>query len=236
MAQIDDLPPGPKGRAPEVRNALRFLDGAHNSVVGLFDAVQTISIARRSENASTVGRMASDEVDVLRSAIVFTSSGLDASMTRLVNDAGRFLIGKPSSGAYGRYLEHMKAELAAESVDDDLKVAILSSDPGEAMLSYYLRIKTRASFQGSGDLKKRVRNTLGISSRRVPDSMLEALDDFFLARNSIAHSMDYNNLTKSKSRSRNHRSADDVAALCNGAFVVAADLVHAAAEVVQANR
>ena len=42
--------------------------------------------------------MSKVEVDVVRSAIVFTSAGLDATMKRLVNDVGRALVPRPGTG------------------------------------------------------------------------------------------------------------------------------------------
>ncbi|MWB99070.1 hypothetical protein [Agromyces seonyuensis] len=236
MVDIVPLRAAPKDRVPEIRNAYRFLTGTHASVNGLFDAVQTLSTARRAANATNVGRMKSDEMDVLRSAIVLTSSGLDASMKRLVLDAGKFLINVPGSSARKHFEQGIKEMLAAKTIDQPLKDAIVSVNPAESILRYYLSTKTKASMQGSGDLKSRVRAVLGIPATRITDGQLDGLDNFFLARNRIAHSMDYVNLTESKSRARRNRSSDEVATLCNTAFKVATDFMHAAAELLVANR
>ena len=121
-------------------------------------------------------------------------------------------------------------------MESDLRVAIISADPRGELLKHYLTFKTKASFQGSGDIKTRVRNALGINSTRITDSDLESLDDFFQARNSIVHGMDYENPKDSKRTKRVHRHQDEVISMCDNAFSICADLLHAAAEVILTNR
>lgn len=237
MAAEELLPlrDGPKGRVPEVRNAYRFLRGAHKTVADLFTVLEAESEIRRSGNSDMRGRMATWEVDLLRSAIVFTSSGLDASMTRLVFDIGRYLVPRPGTGARAQYERFVRDALAGTNpVDQGLRDAIISPDPAAALLDYYLRARTKASFQGSGDLGSRVRNCLGIPKTRVPDSSLAALDPFFKARNRIVHDMDYEAPDSPKRLARIHRSREAAGAMCNSTFEVAADLMHAAADVVLA--
>ncbi|WP_340538093.1 hypothetical protein [Nocardioides sp. GXZ039] len=180
--------------------------------------------------------MKEDEVDVLRAAIVFTSSGLDASMTRLVKDAGRYLIPIEGTAARAQYEAFIKAELRGDSVDVELQKAIVNADPAEAILKHYLSVRTKASFQGSGDLKRRVRNVLGIPSAKVSDAKLESLDKFFIARNSISHSMDYDDLDAVDSRRRIHRGPEEVVGFCNNAFDLAVDFIHAAGDLIKAHR
>ena len=97
------LPPAPRVQAPPIRPAYRVLGRAHASVLGLLGAVQVLDDARRSSNTTAKGRMSKVEVDVVRSAIVFTSAGLDATMKRLVNDVGRALVPRPGTGARHQY-------------------------------------------------------------------------------------------------------------------------------------
>lgn len=233
---IAPLRDAPRGRVPEVRNAYRFLKGAHTSVAGLLDAVATLSTARRGANADARGRMREDEVNTLRSALVFTSSGLDASMTRLVWDAGEMLVSRQGTQARTMYELAIKQELAQPKLDEQLRDAIIHADPATEIRTHYLRSKTKASFQGSNDLKKRVRNVLGIPKSRIPDADLEALDQFFEARNRIVHSMDYADVVASKRRTRVHRSSEEVTAMCDAAFGVAADLIRASADLILAHR
>jgi hypothetical protein len=232
------LPPGPKVQAPQVRNAARYLRGAHSSVAGLFDSVQTIAAVRRTANATTVGRLNRQEVDLLRSAIVFTSSGLDAAMTVLVSDAARHLIrcGK-STGAKAQFDLYLKNEMsAAAPVPQGLRDAVIHDEAATKILDHYVRERTKASYQGSGDLEKRVRNVLGIASTRISTGTLQSLDPFFKARNRIAHDLDYEDTTNPKATKRTERRVDDVVALCDGVFTFCSDIIHATADVIVAAR
>lgn len=235
---LADLPPGPKVQAPQVRNAARYLRGAHSSVSGLLRSVDPVAAERRKSNGSTVGRLAQQEVDLLRAAIVFTSSGLDAAMSRLVNDAGRHLIRceKPT-GAKAQFEEYLKNQMKASApVPQGLRDAVIHPEAAGKVLDHYLGERTRASFQGSGDLDARVRNVLGISGSVIPIASLKALDPFFIARNRIAHDLDYEDTKNPKASKRTDRKTDDVVALCDGVFAVCSDLIHATADVIVAAR
>jgi hypothetical protein len=225
---VGGMPGGPSGRVPQVRAAYRILGRAHASVAGLFAAVEILDEARRSANPPTKGRMSKVEVDVLRSAIVLTSAGLDASMKRLVNDVARALATKPGTGARMQYEEFLKEQLSRPEVTASFRDAVLSMDASDRLLKTYLAEKTRASFQGSSDLASRVRQALGIPKSEVPDQDLSALDDFFLARNKIAHEMDLKQ-SDTDSIARVHRRPDVVARQCTEVFKVGGALIRGAA-------
>lgn len=225
---IGPLPSTAPGRAPAVRAAERLLSRAHKSVDGLFRAVAVLDRERRSSNASARGRSAQAESDVLRSAIIFTGAGLDATMKRLVNDVGRVLITGGATSARKNYEVFLKGEMSKPNVPDGLRTAVLSVHADEALLRYFLAERTKASFQGSSDLKYRVRGTLGIAQRDVPDARIEALDTFFVARNKIVHEMDLEN-PSSSSVARVPRNPADVAHRCAEVFDVAGALIRGAA-------
>lgn len=233
---LKELRDYPRGGVPELHNAYRYLRGAHKSVSGLLDVAQSLSDSRRASNPSATGRMAQEEVDVLRSALVFTSSGLDASMKRAVNDVGRYLIPRAGTGAQAQYRQYLKQELSSDSVDANLKNAVIANDATGQLLKYYLAARTKASFQGSGDLRARACGALGISDKQVPEADLKALDSFFKARNSIVHSMDYDQVSNPTSRARIHRSVTETTAQCDRVFTAAADIMHAAADVILVSR
>ncbi|WP_156459055.1 hypothetical protein [Microbacterium sp. Leaf151] len=185
---------------------------------------------RRAANASPKGRSALAEMDVLRSAVIFTGAGLDATMKRLVNDVGRALIAGGATGARANFESFLKAELAQPKVPDGLRDAILHVHPDQSLLAYFLAARTKASFQGSSDLSSRVRQTLGIPKSAVPDTRLESLDGFFVARNNIVHQMDIED-PSSGSVARIKRSPVQVATDCGEVFAVAGLLIRAAAAV-----
>lgn len=228
MSLLIALPPGPSGKAPWVRPAYRILSRAHDSVTGLFSAVQILDKARRDANESRNGRTSKVEVDVLRSAIVMSSAGLDAAMKRLVNDVGRSLVSVPGTGARREFDEYLKRELLKPKVSDSFRDAILAPDVGGRLVSHYLADRTKASFQGSGDLEIRVKRALGISNSHVSQPDLKRLDEFFMARNKISHDMDIQD-PKTVSIAREHRTPDQVARQCNEVFKVGVRLINGAA-------
>lgn len=69
--------------------------------------------------------MSGAETDITRSAIVFASAGLDASMKRLVNDVGSVLAARPGTGAGKQFEEHLKCEISKTAVSDSFRRAIL---------------------------------------------------------------------------------------------------------------
>jgi len=71
---------------------------------------------------------------------------------------------------------------------------------------------------------------------RIDDATLASLDWFFESRNSIVHGMDYKDVVRSEGRARCHRTRDEVVEMCNRAFLVTSDLVHATSEVILAMR
>lgn len=174
------------------------------------------------------GRRSKVEIDVIRSAIVLSSAGLDASMKRLVNDVGRVLAVRAGTGARREFEEHLKRELAKPSVAPSFRQAILDLQVSDRLLALYLSERTKASFQGSEDLRVRVRQTLGVSKSDVPDADLKALNDFFVARNKIAHDMDLKD-PASNSIAREHRIPERVAGQCAEVFRVAVQLINGAA-------
>lgn len=214
----------PKTRAPSVRHARRLLDGSYRSVNDILAAAQELGKSRRAFNESAKGRRTQREVDLLRAAIVFSSAGMDACMKRLVNDSGRVLIRTPQTGAHQQYREFLKREIPAKWVDAGLRERLLKMDIEDSVLSYYLSTKTKASFQGSGDLQKRVVLVLGLPKTTLDQPAMDGLDKFFKARNEIVHEMDF---TGGNSTARRTRSANEVQEQCYSALNTAAELINA---------
>jgi len=73
---LDALPPAPRGHAPQVRQAWKYLVAAHKSTSALLDSLAIVRQANKETAGKTHGRYSDDEVDLLRAALVFTSSGL----------------------------------------------------------------------------------------------------------------------------------------------------------------
>lgn len=146
MTGIGPVPKGPSGHPPQVSAAHRVLGRAYSSVKGLFDAVTELDLARRATNSSAKRRMSRVEIDILRSAIVLKSAGLDAAMTRLVKDIGTVLASTPGCGARRQVEEYLKHEPSRPNITEPFRVAVLALDIEAALLANYLADRTRRSF------------------------------------------------------------------------------------------
>ena len=162
------------------------MTGAHESVQGHLDTLHAVR-ARKLQNKIDVRRLDHREVDLLRAAIVFAGSGLDAVLKQLIEDSLLDVVDKSEParkllGAFG-----------AKLVDDEPGVAkrvLAATDRDVAIKEYYLEHLTRGSLQATTELK-RVRDSLGLASvARLEDANLDKFDDFFLARNQIVHELD----------------------------------------------
>lgn len=228
LPELVSIPEGV--RAPQVRQARRLLEGSYKSVDGLLEAVQELDKRRREGNGSAKGRKSERERDLLRAAIVFTSAGIDASMTRLVKEAGKSLILDKKEGAYGQYREFLKQEIPPNSIPSGLRDILIDEKLEESVVDYYLTEKTRASFQGSGDLDKRVRALLGLPKSVLDGDTKQELDSFFTSRNRIVHAMDYEDEGGKRTR-RNHHDETEVQDQCFTVLNLAAQLINETAQV-----
>jgi hypothetical protein len=120
----------------------------------------------------------------------------------------------------------LEAELQAPS--QELVAAVKARAPRKRLVALYIERKTKASYQGSGDVTDRVRDLLGITNAQVATSKIKALDNFFKARNDIVHRLDYEDPTSSSNR-RFHRAPVEVVAECDRALALINNLIHAAA-------
>jgi len=227
------LPTAPRGHAPRVRQAWKYLDAAHKSTSALLESLAIVRQANKENAGKTHGRYSNEEIDLLRAAIVFTSSGLDASLQRLVRDTLPVLVRRDGTAAQRAYALFLKQELAVENIADSFRDAVLAPDPTDALLKLYVSMRTRASYQGSKELRKRVRDALGVPRAAVPDEDLAALDPFFIARNAIVHGMDYEAPESSAGRKRTQRTRADTIAECDLVFDVAARLTIETAKILQ---
>ncbi|MEU8757732.1 hypothetical protein [Streptomyces sp. NPDC048659] len=213
-------------KCPEVVPAWWRLRSTHSSVSGLFDTLHLVRRERsRQNNAETRGRLHSDAQDLLRAAIVFTSAGVDASVQALIEHAVPVLItrlGTPRD----KYETFVEEQARAPKVEDCFLAALKSQDPRPELLSLYVKSKTKASFQGSSDLRTRAASPLGITNQQIPKGRFTSLDVFFTARNDVAHRLDMDNVTKADAAPRRKvRTQDEVRSMCDDALLLVRDLV-----------
>jgi hypothetical protein len=222
------LPMSPPGKCPPVRPAWRYLKATHDSINKLFDTFEVLEKAKLTTNSDARGRLGSDQVDLLRAAIAFASSGLDSCCHRLVADCAPHLIAKAGSTAEKHYQLHIQNEVSSPKPSATFIAAVTSANPRGELIAAYVAAKTASSFQGTGDLKDRVKAVLGLSNAAIPDERIAALDQFFVARNQIVHSLDYRALTGA-SVARNHRTPTIVKVQCDQVLRLVANLINATA-------
>lgn len=229
--ELGELPVAPVGRCPQIRRSRRYLVATHASVSGLLDSFNVVHEKKVSDRTNAQGRLGRDELDLLRAALVFTSSGLDAACHALVADCVPELVDR--SGSVGaRKFETFLDEQSANPTSE-FRAALKAQDPRTQFIRLYVEAKTRASYQGTGDLKDRVRDLLGIPNKTVHTKRIEALAGFFIARNDIVHRLDYIN-PRSNLTARHGRSPADVVQECDLVLTLVADLIGGAAQVLRA--
>lgn len=217
-------------KCPEVIPASWRLRSTYNSVSGLFDTLYLVRRTRsKQNNTETRGRLHSDAQDLLRAAIVFTSAGLDAAVQALIEHAVPVLITQPGT-ARCMYETFVGEQARAPKVEDEFLAALKSPDPRPKLLHLYIRSKTKASFQGSSDLHDRAAASLGITNQQMPRGRFTALDEFFTARNDVAHRLDMEADTRADAAPpRKSRAQEDVRLMCDQALLVVRDLINATA-------
>jgi hypothetical protein len=209
---LPDLRSKPYG-CPQISGAWRYLQASHASTKGLFDSLAIVRGLRQEETGKDPrGRLSNDEEDLLRAAIVFTSSGLDACCTRLLRDTVPHLVeGNPL--ARKTFMDRVNKQLAAVKSIGPYQAVLFSEDPIATRTAIYVDDITRASLQGTGDLKA-VRSALGLDQSKIPDSSIDSLGGFFTSRNAIVHDLDYRG-PKGSGYARNHRPWEAVLVECS---------------------
>src|SRR5688500_7115525 len=95
------------------------------------------------------------------------------------------------------------------------------------MMDLYISSITKASFQGSGSIKSRGLASLGISNSQIDSSRLSGLNDFFQARNDVAHRLDLVNPKSDGKPQQQARLIEDVGPMCDRVFILLNDVISA---------
>lgn len=234
---LNALPPAPSGTCPQVRGAWKYLEATHSSVGGLLTSYGRL---RSTHERGAVGRPRTEETDVLRAAIVFTASGIDACCKMLIRESLPTLLERRSS-ARTRFEAFLMNEIDGPRHKPDFHGALIDPRPRDRLIDYYIEAQVRGSLQSSSDLRKRVKQTLGIPNALLNDERLVSLDSFFHVRNQVVHDMDFVSLRDAvnaprRGAARHNRSAKHVASQCGSALSVLADIISATAVTLRAPR
>lgn len=224
------LPSAPKRHCPEVRRSRRYLEATHASVGGLIDSFNVIHEKKSTGRENAQGRLARDEVDLLRAALVFTSSGVDATCQTLVAQSLPTLLARPGTTASTKF--DLFLDEQGRGPSSEFLAALKHMNPRDEFVNLYVRAKTKSSYQGTGDLRERVRDLLGIPNAAISKARIDKLDDFFTARNAIVHNLDYAD-PSSTSVARHTRSPGTVVQECDVVLTLIADIIGAAADILR---
>lgn len=101
----------------------------------------------------------------------------------------RILVDRPGSTTAKKFDLYLDEQSAKRT--DEFRAALKDPNPRAKFIDLYVEAKTRASYQGTDDLKDRVKDLLGIANKKVATKRIDALSGFFVARNDIVHRLDY---------------------------------------------
>lgn len=219
-----ELPPLPAkpARCEEIKVAWRYLAGAHKSVSALFDALHVLRMQeQQTKNKKAQGRLSQDQQDLLRAALVFTSSGLDACLRRLLPDALPALV--DGNKLAEKKFKQITSQKLDEKVPKELREAILNRDTRQ-MIDLYAADLAHSSLQGTSELTS-IRDALGIPHTQLADNRIGKLASFFAARNEIVHELDFIESTGRGIPTRRVREQAAVRDQCSEVFQLVADLL-----------
>jgi hypothetical protein len=222
---------------PEVANAWRYLGATHQSVSGLLDALHVLRLKGQQAKEETSGKLSADQQDLLRAALVFTSSGLDACLTRLLRDALPVLVATDAAAEkqFKKWVGTRLDGSATGKVTGELRQAILDRDPRARLVELYVKTISKPSLQGTGDLLA-VRDALGLTAEQITGDVVDELSSFFAARNEITHELDLVDPTGPGTPSRRPRGMDAVRSQCDDVLAFVTTIIRATAATVRAGR
>lgn len=129
-----------------------------------------------------------------------------------------------------RFETFVDNQVRSPKVTDEFVAALKQRYPHDEMVKLYIADLTKASFQGSGDLRDRAAGALGISNKQMPKKRFTNLDPFFNARNEVAHQLDLRNgYTADEKPPRIQRGQEAIGLMCNEALLMVRDLIKATA-------
>lgn len=211
---------------PEVQNALWAAQGSTDTA--LFLANVTNRLMKTADGKSLKGSWTDPAVDLLRSALLFASAGLDTSLKRLVKHALPLLVDVDES------VEKQFQKWAADQISGGADggginpkalVRVLMSKgvtPRASLMEAWVYELTDGSAQ-SVDRVDALCSALGVTDKAVrartsPKAANSVLKAAFVARNQIAHELDVTDPSADTrqrlERIRRYRSRSDVSDWC----------------------
>lgn len=230
--KLAPLPSAPYG-AREITTSWKYLGATHQSVSGLFDALHVLRLKGQQAKTETRGKLSADQQNLLRAALVFTSSGLDACLTRLLRDTLPTLVA--TDGAAEKEFKKWVSARLDNKVSGEVRQAILDGDPRARLVELYVKAISTPSLQATSDLRT-VRDALGLTAAHVSDDLVDDLAPFFAARNEIAHELDLVDPTGPGTSSQRQRGMDAARVQCDDVLTFVSTIIQATVRAVRAGR
>jgi hypothetical protein len=211
---------------PATETAQRFLASAYDAVDAVLDNLEKIRELRRQEVGDIRGRLAANEEDLLRAAVVFTGAGLDATLKQVIRDALPQLL-ETSVQAHEKFETFAADRLGTGEIADTKIIAryLTSENPRERLIEDYIYELTGSSLQSAEEVQK-VAGALGIDDADLR-RRIGGLRTLFMARNEISHQLDLQQLERPGDRTRRTRAIGPTTALCQEGLEVGQLIVNA---------
>lgn len=202
MHDLPELPAAPE--RPELQNAHVVLAKTRDTVQHFFDMYED---GRRR----TVGAPTDLQQDLLRAALLFAASGVDAVVKHLLREALPIVLDHHDEAHeyFVKQVEQLliRKQRGGEALDAGLMARVLTSaSPRSELKETFIRDLTAGSLQSKDELLRSAA-CFAIKPRDLIDDT-HRLDSVFRARNEIAHEMDI--CVEHSERPRRERAEDMV--------------------------
>jgi len=214
---------------PSTERSQRFLISAHEAADEVLATLEVLRQRRKAKGGDIRGRLAINEEDQLRAAIVFTGAGLDATLKRLIRDTLPNLL-LFDEQAQEKFEEFTAEKIGTAETVDPKAVAryLAAADPRERLIDDYVYKLTGSSLQSAQEVSK-VAGALGIDDKELRKA-IPSLKPLFVARNEISHELDLQSLEKPGDRTRRSRPMDGTKKICDAGFRIGQQIVNAVNE------
>lgn len=207
-----------------IEKSQRFLISAHEAVQEVLGTLDVLRNVRKEKQGDIRGRLAVNEEDQLRAAIIFTGAGLDSTLKQLIRDTLPRLLfideGKSKFEAFAT-----SRLRSVESTDPRMVARYMTApDPRSRLIEDYIYELTGSSLQSADEVGK-VAGALGVKNKDLR-KRITALKPLFVARNEISHELDLQSPEKRGDRTRRTRAMKSTKKICDEGFGVGQGLIN----------
>lgn len=181
------------------------------------ETLETVRELRRQRTGDVRGRLAGNEEDLLRAAIVFAGAGLDATLKQLIRDTLPLLL-EENRQAQEKFQEFVREQITkGDAAHPEMIARYLSAvTPRDSLIEDYVFALTGSSLQSAEEVQ-RTAGALGVQDGQLR-KRISGLRAVFVARNEISHELDLQRPERQGDRARRSRRMQPTADLCHEAL------------------